>query len=285
MYRRVDLPGTYRPLDEGMPLSLPLEPWHRPVELDTFEYTKKMLDFHRAKDIEYSLARSRENDINPSEILVSPNYNGPFAKNDVHDLEWAKREWLRELVGIFRALQDAYANAPRPLLQEVLNCVSHGFTLDLQHPMYADPPLTRDEVRLIGELTQASWDDIQLPYPVLTSNTPGYDAALAAQTELQAFEQELSLMDWQDRTWLPANSQSLALFEQPRYDAARDTIQGYTISVITQHINNCRLTRMAGAGQAATPPQTAIQLTAPDLCSQQTVVAYFAALQSLRRIQ
>lgn len=274
IYRILDLPPPYTPLDEGVPLCLPIEPWNRPVELDTFEYTKKITEFHQNKDQEYSLARVKEENEHPTEVPVPANRNGPFAKADSGDIEDANRQWLRELATVSLNLQRANLDAPRPLLQEILSCILLGTADDRTHPLNSGPPLTRDDVNLLSEMSEPSWDEVRKDYPTLVPNSAGYTELSQLQKLSKEFEVELDALDWHNRTWLPATASADPL-AQKKYNQNEPTTQGYSISTLVQHINNARIAEKLAAGGTA----------APALCSNATAVQCLILMQSLSRIQ
>ncbi|KAE8449437.1 hypothetical protein EG329_008045 [Mollisiaceae sp. DMI_Dod_QoI] len=277
IYRILDLPGEYEPLDEGTPLCLPLEPHQRPVELDTFHYTKRLTAYHQATDTDYSLARAREENERPSEVPIPANYNGPFAQADEGDLEDAKRKWIAQLAQIIAQLQHANLDAPRPLLQELLMCYASGSNAnrDNNNPLDQGVPLTVADVNLLSELAEPSWDEIKRDYPILTSDTLNYATSLAQQTKDKDFEAELDALDWHGKTWLPAgNRNTQDPYAQRVYDGTFDSVQGYSIKDLAHEISTARLRKANAAG---------LDLSSP-LCSEVEATTCLNRLKALRRI-
>ncbi|CZR56165.1 uncharacterized protein PAC_06053 [Phialocephala subalpina] len=277
IYRNLDLPGKYYSIDEGVPLCLPLEPWQRPVELDPFHYTKKLTAFHQLRDSEYSIARTQQGNSHPSELPVPANYMGPIAPADKTDVQEAKRRWLTHLAQVNIRLQHANLDAPRPLLQDLLLCYVGGSNPQRDPNDIRDQAveLTIDDVNLLNELAEPSWDEVSQEYSQPTPNTTGYAAIIKQQQDDKSFEQELNALDWSGRTWQPRdNWNATDSLAQLLYQQDVDSVQGYMVTDLTQAISNARLAKAKAAGDPMSPL----------LISEQEATERLGRLQGLRRI-
>ncbi|PBP26794.1 hypothetical protein BUE80_DR002325 [Diplocarpon rosae] len=186
-FRVIDTARQYVPLPEEVSISLPLEPSRRQIDLDTFEYTKKMTAYREWKDFDYELARNRLIQDHARATIPDPdamtlddaesigivaqylyppvNYMGPVAAADSADWIKVRRERHAELSRIALRLSDAYTKAPRPLLQRLLVLMNEGM-LDNEkdHPLLDDVPLNKRGLDLLEEISGDSWAEGRIEY-------------------------------------------------------------------------------------------------------------------------
>src|ERR1700710_1891726 len=99
-FRVVKLPPKYKPPQEEVPLWLPLEPWKRPVELDTFKYTKVMRKYREWKDEDYQLACTRAVNEHLGYLPAPENFAGPYTMGSDKELAEIFKKRQNELVNI-----------------------------------------------------------------------------------------------------------------------------------------------------------------------------------------
>ena len=90
-FRIVEIPPPYQPQQSTTALSLPLEPWNRPIEQDPFKYSRRLTEYRQWKDSDYNLGRSQVINQNPVRLAPPLNYNGPFVAATGDDITEAVR--------------------------------------------------------------------------------------------------------------------------------------------------------------------------------------------------
>ncbi|PBP27637.1 hypothetical protein BUE80_DR001431 [Diplocarpon rosae] len=271
-FRIIDTARQYVPLPEEVSISLPLEPSRRQIDLDTFEYTKKMTAYREWKDFDYELTRDRllqdhvtlqtravipdpdamalddaESMGTAAQYLYPPvNYMGPVAAADSADWMKVRRERHAELSRIALRLSDAYTKAPRPLLQRLLVVMNEGM-LDNEkdHPLSDDVPLNKRGLDLLEEVSGASWAEGRIEYspPLETElKTEGdlsvvsrlVEVPLAVIMEFEGYLAKLPNLPF----WVPLRddpalaSADPAVLRQPKHLQAIKSTLGLTLNEI-----------------------------------------------------
>ncbi|KAK6615303.1 hypothetical protein H4I95_00455, partial [Botrytis cinerea] len=172
-FRRVVLPSPWQqPLPE-VPISLELEPTKRPVELDTKYYTKLMVEYTRWKDDDWYDAREKIIKNAPGHVPPPANFNGPFTIPSMFDYQDAAAKYLGNLTPTWDALLHAANTFPRPFLTGVLARIERGVRFEPGRGFDAlnevkdgmEIKLVPQELGVLRELTEPSWNCHWLPYP------------------------------------------------------------------------------------------------------------------------
>jgi hypothetical protein len=177
-FRRLELPGPYVSTDfQDISLSIPLEPHKRPVEMDTFEYTKKLAKYHHDVDLAYRVAREKVLKYDAIELSPPVNHRGPFEVGTAETMLELFQKKLTAMYELYEALNETSRRAPRPIIQRMLTCVEEGLHLPpgVKHEfmiMRADEnshemevvDLSKAEIELLEELTSDSWDEVRKPF-------------------------------------------------------------------------------------------------------------------------
>jgi hypothetical protein len=279
-FRIVDLPLPIQRPQKEVPLCLALRPEDRPLELDPFEYTRKMFSFHQWKDFDYGLARDRTD--RAGLIPVPDNYKGPVSIASVNESHQATRDELTKLGAIYKMMLAAVKSAPRPLLEQLLLLVDAGLHSDTRphddpHPLYDDQKLTEDDAILLQTISGDSWDAEACEYgdeiPGLL-NTP---EELGRLVEFETDIAELSELP----LWLPAPEAEMLrtdpgpneLFTQIQHDSTVPSTRYMTADEVRQVTGNKRMAKTDG--RAGTP----------HLWDLNSVTKYLKAMGSAGRIQ
>jgi hypothetical protein len=177
-FRRVELPGPYVSTDlPEISLSLPLEPYERPVEMDTFEYTKQVARYHHDLDLAYSAAREKVNKYDAIELPPPVNHRGPFEVGTAELMLELFQAKVNSLYKTYQLLNDAAQRAPRPIIERMLSRVEEGIHLEPEdkHEFMIMRPdengkemevvdLSKAELGLFDELVTKSWDELRKPF-------------------------------------------------------------------------------------------------------------------------
>lgn len=245
-FRILELPPPYQPPLEEVPISLSLDPTQRKVELDPFEFTKKLIDYREEKDSDYQIARDRRNVDNPGMLIPPPvNYNGPFTVASVDDVQEAIRRRQYYLTQVYARLAEAGKSAPRPVLQRMLLEIQNGIDVQnsQEHPLYDEEELTDPDIELLNEIAQPSWDESSRDL----QEVPEF-AALSheEQLRLQEFEADISRATYIP-LWSPLhpeNSDSVhedysneeysneTVWRQQRYNRRQETQAGIQLQTL-----------------------------------------------------
>ncbi|KAF7913699.1 uncharacterized protein EAF01_000105 [Botrytis porri] len=173
LFRRVVIPSPWqKPLPE-VPISIELEPTKRPVELDTKYYTKLMVEYIRWKDDDWYDAREKIIKTTPGYVPPPANFNGPFTIPSMFEYQDAAAKYLGNLTPTWDALLHAAKTYPRPFLTAVLARIERGVIFEPGREF--DPlnevadgievKLVPQELGVLRELTEPSWNCHWLPYP------------------------------------------------------------------------------------------------------------------------
>lgn len=246
-FRRVDLPPKYQPTPEEVPLWVPLEAWKRPVEMDTFEFSKKMLAFRDWKDSDYDRARSRTVNERPGAVQAPVNFNGPFTLHTPEDLQEIARKRQLHLTQVYSRLGEAERSAPRPLIQQILFRIQEGMVLASaqDHRLADEEILSSFDIEIIEELTQQSWDEERIPYADLDLGLSETQFAI-----LEEFERDVDEHRHLLPLWKPAekpqsasitDSDDEALYRQIEHDPDQISTQSMPAGEFKQVINTKRL--------------------------------------------
>ncbi|KAF4627606.1 hypothetical protein G7Y89_g10551 [Cudoniella acicularis] len=241
-FRIVELLPPQRATEEEVPISLPLEATKRPVELDTFEFTKKMLDYREWEDSDYDIARNRGKTEHPQQLIDPPaNYNGPFTVANTDEVQEAIRRREYHLTQIYSRLVSAERSAPRPLIQSMLLRVQDG--MDAQsnksHPLFDTEELSNEDIELLIEITEPSWDKSSKLY----SDVP---SILSRQElkELEEFEDNVNEIIAEIPFWSPASTpvtNDQEYLRQRIYNRRERSRRGIEFNDLKQRVNTKRL--------------------------------------------
>lgn len=275
-FRRLDLPARYQRTPKEVPLWLPLEPWKRPVEMDTFEFTKKLLTFQQWKDSEYEQARTRTVS-RRSGLLPAPiNFNGPFTLNTADDQQEAARRKQLQLTLLYSRLGEAERLAPRPLIQQLLLRIQEGMNLDSRrnHRLWDEENLTESNLEIVEELTEPSWDEERRPFT-------DFDLGLSDEqwANLQEFEKDVDehrhlLPLWTAPELPPSipitDPDDEVLYRQPKHNPAQPSLKFMSAEALKQNINTQRLLE---------------EFSNLHLWTNEEATRYFTAMHTASRIQ
>ncbi|KAF7928771.1 uncharacterized protein EAE98_005827 [Botrytis deweyae] len=173
LFRRVVIPSPWqKPLPE-VPISMELEPTKRPVELDTKYYTKLMVEYTRWKDDDWYDAREKIIKNTPGYVPPPANFNGPFTIPSMFEYQDAAAKCLGNLTPTWDALLNAVKTYPRPFLTAVLARIERGVRFEPDQEFDTlnevangmEVKLVPQELGVLRELTEPSWNCHWLPYP------------------------------------------------------------------------------------------------------------------------
>ncbi|KAJ8070333.1 hypothetical protein OCU04_000713 [Sclerotinia nivalis] len=256
-FRRVVLPSPWQPPLPEVPISMELEPTKRPVELDTKYYTKLMVEYTRWKDDDWYDAREKIIKISPGQVPPPANYNGPFAIPTMFEYQDAAAKYLGNLTPTWNALLHAANVFARPFLTAVLARVQRGVDFEpgeTADSLYGEADgleirLTPQELGVLRELSEPSWNCHWLPYPPVAN-----EAEDMPRQVLDEFERDIEALPEEDKPpywssgqpptapqiWnIPVSQRDLRLTN--RYDPDVKSIDFISLGVLLQHINNRRL--------------------------------------------
>ncbi|KAF7958583.1 hypothetical protein EAE96_002123 [Botrytis aclada] len=173
LFRRVVIPPPWqKPLPE-VPISMELEPTKRPVELDTKYYTKLMVEYIRWKDDDWYDAREKIIKTTPGYVPPPANFNGPFTIPSMFEYQDAAAKYLGSLTPTWDALLHAVKTYPRPFLTGVVARIDRGVRFEPGKGFDSlnevangmEVKLVPQELGVLRELTEPSWNCHWLPYP------------------------------------------------------------------------------------------------------------------------
>ncbi|TGO18063.1 hypothetical protein BTUL_0012g00070 [Botrytis tulipae] len=173
LFRRVVIPSPWqKPLPE-VPISMELEPTKRPVELDTKYYTKLMVEYTRWKDDDWYDSREKIIQNTPGYVPPPANFNGPFTIPSMFEYQDAAAKYLGNLTPTWDALLHAAKTYPRPFLTAVLARIERGVRFEPGQGVDSlnevangmEVKLVPQELGVLRELTEPSWNCHWLPYP------------------------------------------------------------------------------------------------------------------------
>lgn len=179
-FRRVVLPSPWQPPPPEVPISMELEPTKRPVELDTTYYTDLIYQYNQWKDDDWYDAREKIVKMFPGQVPPPANYNGPFTIPTMFEYQDVAAKYLGNLIPTWNALVHTGNIYPRPFLTAVLQRVQRGinFGSGPDHQPYdslyeeangMELRLLPQELAVLRELTEPSWNFHWLPYPPVTN--------------------------------------------------------------------------------------------------------------------
>ncbi|RDW82559.1 hypothetical protein BP6252_03671 [Coleophoma cylindrospora] len=110
-FRTLELARPWRAPKQQTPVAKALCPTERPLELDTFHFTKIMLDWRRSMQWDYSLSRTQEDRLTIFNDLVSPpNFHGPcilpLDREDI-DIDTAINQRRVDYLELFNKIEKA----------------------------------------------------------------------------------------------------------------------------------------------------------------------------------
>lgn len=241
-FRIVKLPPAYKPPQREVPLSLPLEPWKRPKERDTFEYCKKVAAFHQAQDLAYQGSRQQMEASRPGELPIPHNRNGPFAAAGGNTVREAAMKRFESLQRCFELLEAANTEAPRPLIHRILRHINHGLSTE---PADKPPRLSEADLKLLSEIGDRSWDDDAREYNYVAMFRGDYGEQQRFQDFVAAVKEDEI---WEQiPLWQPVvppfdtTSADLAtLCSQERHDS-RPSLESMPFKTLVQLVRDGRL--------------------------------------------
>lgn len=250
-FRVVTLPPVYHPPAKEVPLSLPLEPWKRPVERDTLEFSKKVAAYRRQKDLDYRLGRVRAANSLPGQPAAPINYNGPYVPANGTDKHKAAKDRLQLLAQYQEALAAAQDESPRPLLQQLLRrIIWYSNPESKNDPDIKSTPSSRldqKDLDLLEELAGHSWDECAEEY---THDTFNGDPELVHL--FKEFEQDLNDVMDQVPLWQAPIDPTIVIDDYIDlcapipYDPAITSATGMPLRELIQIMNNKSLALEGG---------------------------------------
>lgn len=173
-FRRIVIPSAWQPPPPEVPISMELEPTKRPVELDTTYYTKLMFQYNQWKDDDWYDARAKITSLYPGQVAPPANYNGPFTIPSMFEYQDVAAKYLGNLTPTWNALLHTATEFPRSFLIGVLFRIQRGINFNpdrrARDPLYEEVngielKLLPQELGVLRELTEPSWNCHWLPYP------------------------------------------------------------------------------------------------------------------------
>jgi len=281
-FRIVDLPLSIQRPEKEVPLCLPLLPEDRPLEMDPFEYTRKMFAFRQCKEFDYGLARASTNSGQGGFLPAPDNYKGPISIASVNEFHQARRNQLKNLAATNEMMIAAVDSAPRPLLQQLLLLVDAGLHHQLHsniqpHPLYDDQMLTQKDLELLEQISGDSWDEEACEYG---AEIPGLLNTPEELGRLEEFEIDIAELS-EIPLWLPApesqrpgtNPGHHELFTQIQHDSTVQSTRWMTADEVRQATGNKRMTKTSGSAGT------------PHLWDLNSVTKYLKAMASAGKIQ
>jgi len=275
-FRAIDLNVRYERTPKEVPLWLPLEPWKRPVEMDTFRFTKKLLTFQQWKDSEYEQARTHTISRRSGLMQAPINFNGPFTLHTAEDHQEAARKRQLQLTLLFSRLREAERLAPRPLIQQLLLRIQEGTNLDSRrnHRLWDDEDLNESDLEVIDELTEPSWDEERRPFTY-------FDLGLSDEqlANLEEFEKDVDEHRHLVPLWTPpeiplsstiTNPDDETLYCQPKHNPAQPSLNFMSAEAFNYKINTQRLLE---------------EFSNLHLWTNEEATRYFSAMHTAGRIQ
>lgn len=183
-FRIVQLPGPYVDWADipEVPITIPLDPSHRPVELEPFYFTKKLARYRQRKDFEYSVARTKA--IYQRRGLLDPptNFKGPFTVATLEQFQETIKKAKDRYVEIYKRMTRANKEAPRPLMTRMLDVVDQGLRWNEgePHPLVDEEKpleLTNEQIALLEEIAGPSWDTLEEEWKDAEVTAQNYDMA------------------------------------------------------------------------------------------------------------
>ncbi|RDL31180.1 uncharacterized protein BP5553_09969 [Venustampulla echinocandica] len=249
-FRKLELPSKYKPPPKEVPISLPLEPSKRPVEMDSFKFTKELMEFRHLKDLSYELARTRLIGERPENLHPPANLNGPFTVASTEDKQDIIKERQSRLTDLCSRLVEAEKLAPRALIQRILLRVQQAISrgLNQAHPLWDKDELITAGIDQLFEIAAPSWDGDRKSYDDLNlALTPQQKA------ELREFEQDVDeirdiLPLWKPREPVthPSEEQEYSeveLFQNPQHDHHQQSHKGMGFYPFKHKLNENRFNR------------------------------------------
>jgi hypothetical protein len=247
--------GSPTPLE--VPLWLPLEPWKRPLEQDTFKFMRNIVLYRQWKDFDYQVARDRSITQRRGKLQAPVNYLGPSTLPTGEDAKAVAERRKAYLAQIFSCLAIAENKAPRPLIEQLLLRIREALALPEggRHPLLDEVELTQHHLGILQELSAPSWNEIQTEYAKLDPQSD--QDAQQNRAHLIQFEYELhqilpdrdmSIMDnlpWWEPAAAPASSPNANdIFQQIQYNGSTSRT-GLNLAGLSLKINSPR--RRVGA--------------------------------------
>ncbi|RAL68312.1 hypothetical protein DID88_007042 [Monilinia fructigena] len=175
-FRRVVLPSPWQPPPPEVPISMELEPTKRPVELDTQYYMDLIYQYNRWKDDDWYDAREKIVTMFPGQVAPPANYNGPFTIPTMFEYQDVAAKYLGNLVPTWNSIVHTANIYPRPFLTAVLQRIQRGINFgpgsapQIYDSLYEEAngmelKLLPQELAVLRELTEPSWNFHWLPYP------------------------------------------------------------------------------------------------------------------------
>lgn len=250
-FRRVPLPPKYETLQPEVPLSLPLEPWKRPLEQGIFEFTKKMLAYRLLKDSDYQFAREHSKSLRPGILPAPVNYKGPFTFPRGPDVNEAGGDRHLYLTQILALLRWAEGKAPRPFMEQLLLPAAEAMAggRDLKHRFFDHVKLTQHDPDLLQEIAGDSWNGERQEYEEgIFDSEPDYTIA-----RLQEFERDFGEIMHEVPLWKPEAGSPTIEIDDPncpmlfmqKYNKEERSSESMTVNELNYKIGEYRMKQAA----------------------------------------
>ena len=240
------------PIPPEVPLWLPLEPWKRPVELDTFEFIRNMILYRQWKDFDYQIARDRSIAQRPGKLQAPVNRLGPSMLPSGEDAKEILVRRKLSLGQIYSRLAVSEERAPRPLIQQLILNTRMALALPEggAHPLLDEVELTKEHLDILQEIAEPSWHENRLEHADLAPDADRYDRQertrlVQFECELHQIRDNLPIIDnipW----WRPAAAPAVGpapndIYQQIRYAGSLLSVDGMTLDALLLLINEPRV--------------------------------------------
>ncbi|CAG8979810.1 hypothetical protein HYALB_00011261 [Hymenoscyphus albidus] len=192
-FRIVQLPPPHVDWSDRpeVPLTLPLDPTKRPVELEPFYFTKKVAAYRWEMEMKYHLGRTKA--IEQRRGLLDPpaNLSGPFSVASLEQYQEVTARAKNILTSVYSSMARANKISPRPLMAALIDRVDEGLRWRAGEPsifykeivtpngqrVEQSIELTNPGIDLLNEIAGPSWDESQRPFEEVDVRVPDWDMA------------------------------------------------------------------------------------------------------------
>ncbi|KAG9234659.1 hypothetical protein BJ875DRAFT_423567, partial [Amylocarpus encephaloides] len=248
-FRIVDLPGPYHSAEfPDIPISLPLEGHERPLEIDPFEFTKRLSQWRQQNEKEYALTRKLVAEKDREALEPPANWRGPFTVASSENAIDVLGKRHAELANIYRQLIVVSVKASRPIIGAMIKRVEEGMHHEEGYKNeWADEEhidLQQNDLTLLREITSDSWreppqeDDGEIEML--------FNEELKTMQEFEDdLEEVLDMLPLYEPEELPRRDPDDpdAEFRQPKHDPSVRGKNGMGFIEFQQLINNKRIER------------------------------------------
>lgn len=251
-FRIVQLPGPYVDWSDipEVPLTLPLDFTHRPVELEPFYFTEKVAKYRQQKDLEYFAAR--EQAIYERRGLMDPpaNFKGPFSVASWEQYLETIQKALKVYERIYKKMFHSNETAPRPLMDRMVEVVTQAIQWDGKTSLplnVTDEPfsnavveLENTHINLLNEIAGDSWFEYELAWEDVNITAQEYNMARLNEFRHDVEDLRAKIPFWESED-VPRKKEDIKGLLQPRHDPNARSKRGISLKDILQMMNNNRV--------------------------------------------